>query len=207
MVVSDISAACAELVERGVDVGDVQVFPWGSFSCSRVWTANGWAMQQLSAARARPKRSSEWLRTLETRRILSGAPAGIRPLDRRSPSLEHRECEISHRRKTIEDSTHPATSGPEPPYDIRALLVGKSDSLAGAPLRLGRHSGLQATRPSPAHDAKEKVGGSDPLHGAPWRLFPQIELDYDIHNRRMFDGHLVTPLREVLSGVELASLG
>ena len=30
MVVSDISAACAELVERGVDVGEVQVFPWRS---------------------------------------------------------------------------------------------------------------------------------------------------------------------------------
>ena len=31
MVVSDIEAAHAELAERGVDVSDVQVFPWGSF--------------------------------------------------------------------------------------------------------------------------------------------------------------------------------
>src|SRR5215203_5480691 len=31
MVVSDIEAARAELTGRGVDVGDVQDFPWGRF--------------------------------------------------------------------------------------------------------------------------------------------------------------------------------
>jgi len=47
MVVSDISAACAELVERGVDVGDVQVFPWGSFLFFKDPDGNGSAVQQL----------------------------------------------------------------------------------------------------------------------------------------------------------------
>src|SRR2546430_17311378 len=31
LVVSDINAAQAELLERGVEVGEVQNFPWGSF--------------------------------------------------------------------------------------------------------------------------------------------------------------------------------
>ena len=31
LVVADIHAARSELVERGVDVGEVQEFPWGSF--------------------------------------------------------------------------------------------------------------------------------------------------------------------------------
>src|SRR3954467_4685737 len=31
VVVSDIHAARAELLERGVEVGEVQEFPWGSF--------------------------------------------------------------------------------------------------------------------------------------------------------------------------------
>src|SRR5688572_13388899 len=31
LVVSDIHSARAELLERGVDVGEVQEFPWGSF--------------------------------------------------------------------------------------------------------------------------------------------------------------------------------
>jgi hypothetical protein len=44
MVVSDIKAARAELVERGVDVGDVQVFPWGSFLFFKDPDGNGWAV-------------------------------------------------------------------------------------------------------------------------------------------------------------------
>ena len=47
MVVSDINAARAELVERGVDVGDVQEFPWGSFLFFNDPDGNGWAVQQL----------------------------------------------------------------------------------------------------------------------------------------------------------------
>ena len=47
LVVSDVSAARAELVERGVEVSDVQVFPWGSFVFFRDPDGNGWAVQQL----------------------------------------------------------------------------------------------------------------------------------------------------------------
>jgi catechol 2,3-dioxygenase-like lactoylglutathione lyase family enzyme len=47
MVVSDINAARAELIERGVDVSDVQVFPWGSFVFFNDPDGNGWALQQL----------------------------------------------------------------------------------------------------------------------------------------------------------------
>ncbi|MGH2776730.1 MAG: glyoxalase superfamily protein [Actinomycetota bacterium] len=49
MVVSDIGAARAELVERGVEVGDVQEFPWGSFLFFNDPDGNGWAVQQLPA--------------------------------------------------------------------------------------------------------------------------------------------------------------
>jgi predicted enzyme related to lactoylglutathione lyase len=47
LVVSDINAAHAELVERGVDVGEVQEFPWGSFIFFNDPDGNGWAVQQL----------------------------------------------------------------------------------------------------------------------------------------------------------------
>jgi predicted enzyme related to lactoylglutathione lyase len=47
MVVSDIEAARAELVERGVDVGEVQHFPWGSFVFFSDPDGNGWAVQAL----------------------------------------------------------------------------------------------------------------------------------------------------------------
>ena len=49
MVVSDIHAARAELVERGVEVGDVQDFPWGSFVFFSDPDGNGWAVQQIPA--------------------------------------------------------------------------------------------------------------------------------------------------------------
>ena len=49
MVVSDIHAARAELVERGVDVSDVQVFDWGSFVFFSDPDGNSWAVQQLPA--------------------------------------------------------------------------------------------------------------------------------------------------------------
>jgi predicted enzyme related to lactoylglutathione lyase len=49
MVVDDIHAARAELVERGVEVGEVQDFPWGSFVFFSDPDGNGWAVQQLPA--------------------------------------------------------------------------------------------------------------------------------------------------------------
>ena len=47
MVVSDIHAAHAELAERGVEVSDVQEFPWGSFVFFSDPDGNRWAVQQL----------------------------------------------------------------------------------------------------------------------------------------------------------------
>jgi predicted enzyme related to lactoylglutathione lyase len=47
LVVSDINAARAQLVERGVDVSEVQEFPWGSFVFFSDPDGNGWAVQQL----------------------------------------------------------------------------------------------------------------------------------------------------------------
>jgi predicted enzyme related to lactoylglutathione lyase len=49
LVVSDINAARAELVERGVEVSEVQEFPWGSFVFFRDPDGNGWAVQQVPA--------------------------------------------------------------------------------------------------------------------------------------------------------------
>jgi catechol 2,3-dioxygenase-like lactoylglutathione lyase family enzyme len=47
LVVSDIEAARAELLERGVEVSEVQTFPWGSFIFFSDPDGNGWAVQQL----------------------------------------------------------------------------------------------------------------------------------------------------------------
>ena len=47
MVVADIQAARAELVERGVEASEVQTFPWGSFVFFSDPDGNGWAVQQL----------------------------------------------------------------------------------------------------------------------------------------------------------------
>ena len=49
LVVSDIEAARAELVERGVDVSEVQKFDWGSFVFFSDPDGNGWAVQQIPA--------------------------------------------------------------------------------------------------------------------------------------------------------------
>jgi predicted enzyme related to lactoylglutathione lyase len=49
LVVSDINAARAELVERGVEVSEVQDFGWGSFVFFSDPDGNGWAVQQLPA--------------------------------------------------------------------------------------------------------------------------------------------------------------
>jgi len=47
LVVSDIHAARAELVERGVEVSELQTFDWGSFVFFSDPDGNGWAVQQL----------------------------------------------------------------------------------------------------------------------------------------------------------------
>jgi predicted enzyme related to lactoylglutathione lyase len=47
LVVSDVHAARAELVERGVEVSEVQTFPWGSFIFFSDPDGNRWAVQQL----------------------------------------------------------------------------------------------------------------------------------------------------------------
>jgi predicted enzyme related to lactoylglutathione lyase len=49
LVVSDVAAAHAELTKRGVDVSEVQDFPWGSFVFFSDPDGNGWAVQQLPA--------------------------------------------------------------------------------------------------------------------------------------------------------------
>jgi predicted enzyme related to lactoylglutathione lyase len=51
LVVPDIEGARAQLVERGVEVSEVQVFPWGSFVFFKDPDGNGWAVQQLPAWR------------------------------------------------------------------------------------------------------------------------------------------------------------
>ena len=47
MVVEDIEAARAALVEGGVEVSEVQDFPWGRFVFFADPDGNGWALQQL----------------------------------------------------------------------------------------------------------------------------------------------------------------
>jgi predicted enzyme related to lactoylglutathione lyase len=49
MVVPDVRAARAELAERGVEVSDVQEFPWGTFVFFADPDGNGWALQELPA--------------------------------------------------------------------------------------------------------------------------------------------------------------
>jgi predicted enzyme related to lactoylglutathione lyase len=49
MVVADINAAHSELSGRGVDVSDVQEFPWGAFVFFNDPDGNGWAVQQPPA--------------------------------------------------------------------------------------------------------------------------------------------------------------
>jgi predicted enzyme related to lactoylglutathione lyase len=47
LVVSDADAARAQLVERGVEVGEVQEFPWGRFVFFNDPDGNGWAVQEI----------------------------------------------------------------------------------------------------------------------------------------------------------------
>lgn len=48
MVVDDAEATRKELAERGVEVTDVQVFPWGSFVFFKDPDGNGWALQAMT---------------------------------------------------------------------------------------------------------------------------------------------------------------
>ena len=50
LVVSNVHAARAELAERGVEVGEVQEFDWGSFVFFSDPDGNGWAVQQIPAS-------------------------------------------------------------------------------------------------------------------------------------------------------------
>lgn len=47
LVVDDIEAARAEMVARGVEVTEVQVFPWGSFVFFSDPDGNAWAVQSI----------------------------------------------------------------------------------------------------------------------------------------------------------------
>jgi catechol 2,3-dioxygenase-like lactoylglutathione lyase family enzyme len=49
LVVSDINAARGELAQRGVEVSEVQEFPWGSFVFFQDPDGNRWSVQQLPA--------------------------------------------------------------------------------------------------------------------------------------------------------------
>ena len=51
LVVADINAARAELVDRGVEVSDVQTFPWGAFVFFEDPDGNAWSVQQLPPRR------------------------------------------------------------------------------------------------------------------------------------------------------------
>jgi catechol 2,3-dioxygenase-like lactoylglutathione lyase family enzyme len=47
LVVPDADAARAELLERGVDAGEVQEFPWGRFVSFEDPDGNGWSVQEI----------------------------------------------------------------------------------------------------------------------------------------------------------------
>jgi catechol 2,3-dioxygenase-like lactoylglutathione lyase family enzyme len=47
LVVPDINQARSELIQRGLEVGEVQTFPWGSFVFFSDPDGNSWSVQQL----------------------------------------------------------------------------------------------------------------------------------------------------------------
>jgi len=49
VVVDDIEGARAELVERGIDVSEIQRFPWGAFVFFQDPDGNAWAVQDIKA--------------------------------------------------------------------------------------------------------------------------------------------------------------
>jgi uncharacterized glyoxalase superfamily protein PhnB len=48
IVVDDAEAARNELAEGGVDVSDIQDFPWGRFVFFKDPDGNGWALQAIT---------------------------------------------------------------------------------------------------------------------------------------------------------------
>jgi predicted enzyme related to lactoylglutathione lyase len=48
MVVEDAEAVRKELAQRGVEVSEVQTFPWGSFVFFNDPDGNGWALQAMT---------------------------------------------------------------------------------------------------------------------------------------------------------------
>lgn len=52
LVVSEIEVAYAQLAERGVDVTEVQEFPWGRFVFFSDPDGNRWAVQEISSGRS-----------------------------------------------------------------------------------------------------------------------------------------------------------
>ena len=76
LVVADIEAAHAELVARGVEVSDVQEFPWGRFVFFADPDGNKWALQQLCLVADQPTLSLRALnRATLDRQRLPAAPA------------------------------------------------------------------------------------------------------------------------------------
>jgi catechol 2,3-dioxygenase-like lactoylglutathione lyase family enzyme len=49
VVVDDVRAAREDLLSRGIDVSDVQEFPWGTFVSFSDPDGNPWSVQQLPA--------------------------------------------------------------------------------------------------------------------------------------------------------------
>jgi catechol 2,3-dioxygenase-like lactoylglutathione lyase family enzyme len=49
LVVADVEVARAELAARGVDAGEIQVFPWGRFIFFSDPDGNRWAIQEIMA--------------------------------------------------------------------------------------------------------------------------------------------------------------
>jgi catechol 2,3-dioxygenase-like lactoylglutathione lyase family enzyme len=47
MVVADVKAVRDELVKRGVEIGEIDVQPWGSFAYFHDPDGNSWSLQQL----------------------------------------------------------------------------------------------------------------------------------------------------------------
>ncbi len=47
MVIDDAESSRQELAARGVEVSDVQVFPWGNFVFFKDPDGNGWALQAI----------------------------------------------------------------------------------------------------------------------------------------------------------------
>jgi catechol 2,3-dioxygenase-like lactoylglutathione lyase family enzyme len=58
LVVSDVNAARAELLERGVEVTEVREFAWGAFVFFSDPDGNGWAVQQIADSCSRIADSS-----------------------------------------------------------------------------------------------------------------------------------------------------